>query len=225
MAKVAFVPIRDGSKGVVGKNTRELCDKPLLYWILDTLVQSSLFDEVWLATDNVQTGLKVENNYDGKVKVYNRSKASATDESSVMTVVKEFVNWRKLADSDWLCLFQATSPFTTLADIKVLLENIETDIYNSIVSCTRLKKFRWSEDGKPLDYSYDQKPRRQDYDGFLVESGNFYASRVKTIKSTPYILTGRVGIVEIETALAVDIDEPCDWLRAEYIAQKFRFTP
>lgn len=225
MAKIAFVPIRDGSKGIVGKNTRELCDKPLLCWILDTLVQSSLFDEIWLATDNVQIGLKTATNYDGKVKVYNRSKASATDTSSIMTVVREFVYWRRLADCDWLCLFQATSPFTTLNDVKNLFETIDTGIYDSVVSCTRLKKFRWSEAGVPLDYNYDQKPRRQDYDGFLVESGNFYSSRVKTIKSAPYILTGRVGIVEIETTLAVDIDEPCDWIKAEYIAHKYYLKP
>ena len=31
-------------------------------------------------------------------------------------------------------------------------------------------------------------------------------------------LSGKVGIVEIDSTLAIDIDEPCDWVVAEYIA-------
>ena len=62
------------------------------------------------------------------------------------------------------------------------------------------------------------KPRRQDYKGFWVESGNFYSTSIQIILSKPYILSGKVGIVEIDSTLAIDIDEPCDWVVAEYIA-------
>lgn len=90
--------------------------------------------------------------------------------------------------------------------------------YDSIVSCVRLKKFRWSETATPLDYSFANKPRRQDYKGFLVESGSFYSASVRIVLSEPYILSGEVGIVEVDSELAIDIDEPRDWMEAEYIA-------
>lgn len=215
---IAFVPARKGSKGIVGKNTRPLGGKPLLYWILDTLVKSSLFDEVWLATDCDETERMTAGRYGEGVKVYLRSEGSATDKSSVMEVVKEFVLWRELADSDWFCLFQPTSPFTTLDNMKIMLGMAESGKYDSIVSCVRLKKFRWSDDAIPLDYSFANKPRRQDYKGFLVESGNFYSASVRSVLSEPYILSGKVGIVEVAPTLAIDIDEPCDWMEAEYIA-------
>jgi|UPI000311D609 CMP-N-acetylneuraminic acid synthetase len=215
---IAFVPVRKGSKGVSGKNTRLLCGKPLLCWILDTLVQSSFFDEIWLATDCDETEKITIGRYGEEVKIYRRSDTSATDKSSVMEVIKEFIFWREPADSDWFCLFQSTSPFTTLGDIKKMLEMANSGRYDSIVSCVRLKKFRWSETATPLDYSFANKPRRQDYKGFLVESGSFYSASVRIVLSEPYILSGEVGIVEVDSELAIDIDEPRDWMEAEYIA-------
>lgn len=88
---IAFVPVRKGSKGVSGKNTRLLCGKPLLCWILDTLVQSSFFDEIWLATDCDETEKITIGRYGEEVKIYRRSDTSATDKSSVMEVIKEFI--------------------------------------------------------------------------------------------------------------------------------------
>lgn len=218
MKCIAFVPVRKGSKGIAGKNTRLLCGKPLLCWILDTLVQSSLFDEIWLATDCGETEKITIARYGEEVKIYRRSDNSATDKSSVMKVIKEFISWREPAGSDWFCLFQTTSPFTTLVDMKRMLDMADSGIYDSIVSCVRLKKFRWSDTATPLDYSFGDKPRRQDYKGFLVESGNFYSAQIRTVLSEPYILSGKAGIVEVNSALAIDIDEPRDWIEAEYIA-------
>lgn len=205
-------------RGGAGKNTRLLCGKPLLCWILDTLVQSLLFDEIWLATDCDETEKITIGRYGEKVKIYRRSDSSATDKSSVMEVIKEFISWREPADSDWFCLFQSTSPFTTSGDMKRMLEMAGSGRYDSIVSCVRLKKFRWSDTAVPLDYFFANKPRRQDYKGFLVESGNFYSAPVRMVLSEPYILSGKVGIVEVDSELAIDIDEPRDWMEAEYIA-------
>ncbi|WP_294590359.1 acylneuraminate cytidylyltransferase family protein [uncultured Phocaeicola sp.] len=218
MKNIAFVPVRKDSKGIIRKNTKPLCGKPLLFWILDTLVQSSFFNEVWLATDCNKTEKATIGRYGEKIKIYRRSDSSATDNASVMEVIKEFILWGKFDASDWISLFQATSPFTTIHNIKKMLDLIKSGKYDSIVSCTRLKKFRWSDTGIPLDYSLMNKPRRQDYKGFWVESGNFYSTSIQIILSKPYILSGKVGIVEIDSTLAIDIDEPCDWVVAEYIA-------
>ena len=62
------------------------------------------------------------------------------------------------------------------------------------------------------------KPRRQDFSGWLVESGAFYASRVSNLKQSPYILSGKVGIVETGGASSIEIDEVYDWAMAEGLA-------
>ena len=48
MKTVAFVPIRLNSKRVVGKNLKLLGNKPLLQYILETLVKVGNIDEVYV---------------------------------------------------------------------------------------------------------------------------------------------------------------------------------
>ena len=218
---IALIPIRKGSKGVPGKNMKPLVGKPLTFWIVDTLLASECMDEIWLAVDSGDYACLARERYGDKVNVVMRSAASASDHASVMTVVKEFLQKRAPADDDWICLFQTTSPFTSVSEISKLTKMIHTGKYNSVVACVRMKKFRWSDDGKPLDYDLITKPRRQDYHGWLVESGAFYAANVGSLKLSPYILSGNVGIVETSGASCIEIDEKCDWAMAEGLARSF----
>lgn len=222
MKNIAFIPIRKGSKGIPGKNTKLLGNRPLFCWILDTLIKCKLFDEVWLATDCDEAISLSMNRYGQKVNIYKRSQASATDESPVIDVIKEFIKIRMPKECDWLCLFQATSPFTTAEEIRKLILAIESNVFDSIVSCTRIKKFRWDEKGTPLDYELEKKPHRQEYKGLLVESGAFYASRIQSLRLSPYILSGKIGIIELNNYSHIEIDEPLDWDITEYIAKTFQ---
>ena len=48
---VGFIPLRKGSKGIPGKNKKDLAGKPLYQWVLDEAIQSNL-DEVFVFTDD-----------------------------------------------------------------------------------------------------------------------------------------------------------------------------
>ena len=45
-----FVPVRKGSRGIPGKNLRMLGDKPLVCWIIDTVLASGIADVICVAT-------------------------------------------------------------------------------------------------------------------------------------------------------------------------------
>ena len=216
---IAFIPIRSGSKGIPGKNMKPLAGKPLAFWTLDTLIAAGGIDEIWLAADCDEYRQQARERYGEKVSIFVRSAESATDGASVMAVVSEFVAFRQPSDDDWICLFQTTSPFTTADEVGALAERIRSGRFDSVVACVRMKKYRWTDDGQPLDYDLRQKPRRQEYDGWLMESGAFYASRAGCLKAAPYILSGRVGIVETGGASCIEIDEPHDWAMAEGYAR------
>lgn len=49
---ILFIPIRRGSKGIPNKNLKMLCGKPLVCWILDTLLSMELQATIWVATDS-----------------------------------------------------------------------------------------------------------------------------------------------------------------------------
>lgn len=214
MKKIGFIPIRKGSKGIPNKNIRLFCNKPLYCWCLDSLIASNITDEIWIATDSEEIMNQI-NMYYPQVNIYQRSDRSARDEAPTIEVVLEFLQHHEYDPDDWLLLFQATSPLTSNDDIEKLYSNIHSGQFDSLISCMRMKRFRWTEDGVSLDYPLNTKPRRQDYMGFLVETGSFYASKIEQILRTEQISSGKIGVIEVGAQAIIDIDEPVDWILGE----------
>lgn len=214
MKKIGFIPLRKGSKGIPNKNIRLFCGKPLFEWSLDTFIQANIVDELWIATDCAEIKKIISSQYP-QVRIFHRSDASATDDAPTIWVVLEFLNQYHYSPQDWFILLQATSPLTSIRDLKELDKQIETDNYDSCISCLRLKRFRWTDQGVSLDYALDRKPRRQDYGGFLVESGSFYASKIGHILQNKQITSSRIRLIEVGPQAMIDIDEQIDWEMGE----------
>lgn len=216
MKTIGFIPVRKGSKGIPGKNRRLLGNKPLLCWITDTVLKARITDELWIATDCDLTEKLLYERYGTSVRVFRRSAYTAGDESPTIDVVREFLEKTNPSPDDFFILLQATSPFTSVNELYELQRAIQKKTHHSFIACCRLKKFRWSEDGQPLDYTWQTKPRRQEYRGILIESGAFYASTVGRILHSGQLLSGSVKPIEIGPAGMIDIDEETDWKQAEY---------
>lgn len=77
-----FVPVRKGSRGIPGKNLRMLGDKPLVCWIIDTILASGIADEVCVATNCDEMESLIRGRYKGVVQIFRRSEWSARDEAS-----------------------------------------------------------------------------------------------------------------------------------------------
>lgn len=90
-----FVPVRKGSRGIPGKNLRLLGDKPLVCWIIDTILASGIADEVCVATNCDEMESLIRGRYKGVVQIFRRSEWSARDEASSLEVVQEYLNYRK----------------------------------------------------------------------------------------------------------------------------------
>lgn len=222
--QIYFIPIRKGSKGVPGKNMKILGGKPLVCWVLDSIIASNTADEIWVATDDDGAERYLSDRYPA-VRVFRRSESSATDTSPVIEVVLEFISAVKPSLDDWLILAQATSPFTPPEDFVELCSCFD-ECYESHVSCARIKRYLWHESGYPLGYNLNSKPRRQDYSGILIETGSFYASCIKDIVQTRQLLSGRINIIETSQFpnCNIDIDEIVDWSFAESIINITRNT-
>lgn len=218
--KVAFIPIRSGSKGIKNKNMKDLGGKPLVQWVVDTVLATQLFDEVWIATDSTSYRHRLLSHYGSSINVFLRSEESATDKSNVGHVVSDFLNFRHLSAKDLFVLFQATSPFISSEDVMRVIQVMTQPVIDGALACHRLKRFRWSDNGVSLDYAIGDKPMRQDYKGFLVECGAFYAARIGSLitrhnNQYAFTLSGNIVPIEVDRLTAIDIDDPYDWTLAE----------
>ncbi len=212
---IAFIPVRGGSKSIPLKNIKDLCGFPLIYWNLAALEQAVQVDRIIVATDSIEIKAVVEEYSFTKVEIYDRDPENASDTASTESVMLEYINKKRLSDEDVFILVQATSPFTRTEDFNKALELMSNDKYDSLLSCVRNKRFFWNDNGTSINYDYRKRPRRQDFDGYLMENGAFYINKVGNIKRDNNRLSGKIGIFEMAEYTGLEIDEKEDWIIAE----------
>lgn len=218
---IAFIPARCGSKSIKLKNIKPFCNKPLIYWNIKALEESSMIDEIVVATDCNEIKKTVEAFNFKKTRVYNRIKLNAGDNSSTESVILEFLHKEKFNDKDKFILVQATSPLTETKDFEEALIKMKSENSDSLLTCVRVKRFLWNENNEPINYDFEKRPRRQDFNGSLIENGAFYINSVSNIISSNNRLSGKISIYEMEEYKYVEIDEENDWVIAESLMKKY----
>lgn len=218
---IAFIPVRGGSKSIPLKNIKPFCGKPLVYWSLKAIQESDAVDEVYVSTDHPEIKKTVEGFGFDKVKIYDRSAEHASDTASTEAAMLEFIHDHDFSDDDVFILVQATSPLIQSSDLDDALQSYHSSDMDSLLTCVRTKRFFWQEHGEPLNYDYNNRPRRQDFDGLLMENGCFYVSTIGKIKESKNRLSGKIGIHEMEEFTAIELDEEHDWVAAEELMKKY----
>ena len=229
---VAFIPVRGGSKSIPLKNIKPISGKPLVYWTVKAACECKYIDKVYVATDSEKIRKTVEGfrtgteaNLFSKTAVIDRSAESASDKASTEFAMLEFADNYEF---DNIVLIQATSPLLQASDLDRGFEAFETKGTDSVLSVVRQKRFHWenNEEGysHPTNYDVFHRPRRQEFDGYLVENGAFYiSSKEKLVKSRNRV-SGNIKAVEMNEDTFFEIDEPSDWVIIEALMKKNGIT-
>lgn len=216
---VGVIPLRAGSKGIPGKNKKELVGRPLYAWVLSEAIESSL-DRVIVYTDDDGILDEVRLRYrEDKVIAMRRPAHTAEDGSSTETALAALAREIEY-DFDAIVLLQATSPLTGSMDIDKAVEAVGSGRCDSALTVVREKRFHWDARGRPIDYVPSERPRRQDHDGQLTENGAVYATSREAFIKSGSRLSGRIETVEMCAESLHEIDEPADWAIAEASAER-----
>uniref|UniRef100_A0A3B3XKL0 N-acylneuraminate cytidylyltransferase n=1 Tax=Poecilia mexicana TaxID=48701 RepID=A0A3B3XKL0_9TELE len=213
----ALILARGGSKGIRLKNIKRLAGIHLIGWVLRAAIDSGEFDSVWVSTDHNEIE-KVAKSWGAKV--HRRSQEVSKDSSTSLETIQEFL--KKNTDVTVVCNIQATSPCLHPTHLKEALEKITNDRYDSVFSVVRRHQFRWKEvkEGsdectQPENLNPAKRPRRQDWNGELIENGSFYFATRDLIMKEGRLQGGKVAYFEMEPEHSVDIDVDIDWPLAE----------
>lgn len=220
MKVIAFIPVRGGSKSIPLKNIKPFCGKPLVCWNIEALEACPEVDEVIVATDSDDIWNTVESRNYKKMTLYRRSAENACDTASTESVMLEYIHYANLDADNIFMLVQATSPLTETKHFTEALQMYAKSEYDSILTCVRNYRFFWNEDGTSMNYDYMNRPRRQNFNGMLMENGAFYINTVGNILSNGNRLGGKIGIYEMPEYTATEIDEPDDWIVLEKLMHK-----
>lgn len=222
MKITAFIPVRGGSKGIPGKNIKELGGKPLLHWSMLACLGTSHIDKVVVATDSekiAETALQIK---DPKLEIFRRSPENCTDTASTESAMLEYAE--KVSDFTHMLLVQATSPLLRKEHLHDAIGGYKNSGKDSMISFVRQFQFAWKEESNgsvvPVNYDPLRRPRRQDFSGLLIENGAFYLTSRERLLKTKCRISGSIFPYEMPGKTYFEIDSQDDWQIIDLIIRK-----
>ncbi len=138
---LGHIGARAGSKGVPGKNFREICGKPLIDWSLDQLIESARIDAVVVSTDD--PAIHAHGLARGAVPIGLRPAHLATDTAGKWDVwVHALAAAQALLDTPVTTFvdLDCTSPLRLPSDIDAALDLYEIEHPDMVMSCCEARK-------------------------------------------------------------------------------------
>lgn len=216
---IAIITARGGSKRIPRKNIKLFCGKPIIAYSIEAALQSGLFEEVMVSTDDGEiAGIAREF---GASVPFMRSSTSAGDYASTDDVLLEVLTAYKEQGREFasFCCLYPTAPFVTAQKLKTAMELLETaDSVMPVVafSFPPQRCMVINEAGElQMKWPEHAKTRSQDLEPYYHDCGQFYCCR--TAPFLQYGTTDLPGMLPmIMSELEVqDIDNPDDWAIAE----------
>lgn len=218
---VALIPVRGGSKSIPLKNVKCIAGKPLIYWTLKAACECQSLEKVYVATDSSKIKGVVEDFRFEKACVIERSAETATDTATTEAVMLEFAQKYRF---DNIVLVQATSPLLRSEDIERGMSIFNEEGTESVLSVVRQKRFNWEIGSNgyatPQNYDFLNRPRRQEFEGYLVENGAFYITSREALMKSRCRISGSISVCEMDESTYFEIDEPSDWIIIEELLKK-----
>jgi len=224
---LGLVVARGGSKGLPGKNVRDLCGKPLIAWTIDAARAARCLDAVVVSTDDKATAELASRH--GAEAPFIRPAALASDTASSVDVVEHAIDFLAAAGRtfDIVVLLEPTSPLREPGDIDGAVARLVKSGAGSIVSVCRTETthpafmYRLGA-GAHLTPFLDRQPnglRRQELEPVYFLEGTIYASRVNVLKERRSFYHDDTIAYEVPKWKSIEIDDLEDFLMVEAIVK------
>lgn len=215
---LALITARGGSKGLPGKNIRDLAGKPLIAWSIEAALASKYIDRLILSSED-PTIIETARKY-GCEAPFVRAPELATDKSTTIDVVVDAIN--RLPGFDWIIVLQPTSPLRTTNDIDTFIEDTfahQAQVAVSVCEVSKSPYWMYSRavDGRlnPILPLKNLATRRQDLPIVYQLNGALYAAECEWLLKNRTFLCEKTYSFVMSTDNSVDIDDEVGFLLAE----------
>ena len=221
MKKIAIIPARGGSKRIPRKNIQLFMGKPILAYSIEIALQSGLFDEIMLSTDDKELA-DIALQYGAKVP-FMRSAENANDFAGLAQVVEEVLdNYKnKGVTFDFVCCILPTAPLLQVEDLiqsyYQLVDSEFTSLCSVVAFSYPILRSLTVSDNKKVEMCFPEykNARSQDMPTFYHDAGAFYWSSVDAFYQHKRFLSSNCMAYIINEIKTQDIDNDSDWKLAE----------
>ena len=224
---LAIIPARGGSKRVPKKNIKSTNGKPLIYYSINSALQSQYIDKVIVSTDDEE--IKEISIHFG-AEIVERPSNLAEDESTTIDVVFHVLDMLKenSYEPTIIILIQPTSPLRDIEDIDKAIELFLKSKCDTLMSVRETKHppfwcFKLEEG--LLKTIFDIKYLSiisQDLEKAYQLNGSIYIARPKVLKRNKSFYSENTIPYIMPFEKSIDIDDEFDFMIAEFLMQKLK---
>jgi len=222
MKSVAMIPARLGSKRVHNKNLRLIGGKPLVSYIIESVIRSGAFavEDIYLNSES-DVFKSIADDYG--IKFYKRPKKLSSDTATNDDFVLDFID---SVDCDIIFQFLPTSPFILPSHIREFHDCFIDGAVETLISTTDVR-IECLYDGQPLNFKQKEKtppsqsltPVKAYACGMMAWECERYRLNMERYNSGYHGGDGRTGFFPVSGFASVDIDTVDDFLLAERILE------
>jgi CMP-N,N'-diacetyllegionaminic acid synthase len=222
---IGHIGARKGSKGILGKNFRDMCGKPLIDWSLDQLIGSSRIDAVVVSTDCPD--MYAHALAKGALDIGLRPAHLATDDAPKWGVWQHALDAAEgvAGKADAFVDLDCTSPLRLAEDIDEALDLFAAQAPEMVMSCCIAGKNPYFNMVEPDESGalHVSKPlpggvwARQKAPVVYEHAASIYVLRPDYLRSASSIYEGRVIPFVMPTERCMDVDDPLDWKIVEFL--------
>tara|TARA_B100001996_G_C18627235_1_gene580278 strand:- start:554 stop:1240 length:687 start_codon:yes stop_codon:yes gene_type:complete len=217
--KYIIIPARGGSKGIQDKNIQEVGGIPLVSWsIIHAKYISTEEDKIIVSSDSEKI-LNLAKKYD--VIGLKRPKYLSGDKVFTEPVMKHVLNKFNPDENDLVILLQPTSPLRKKITIDETLRAVESNEADSSLTLKKHHLFFWKKASRYVKPLYKNRPRRQDMESQLSETGSIYITKYKNFLKSGIRLSGNTKGIIAEPSESIDVDTYQDLQYVNLLSQDY----
>ncbi len=219
MSNLCIIPARGGSKRIPKKNIKDFLGKPIIAYSIEVALQSELFDEVMVSTDDEEIAT-IAKKYGAKVPFF-RSKKTSDDFATTYDVIEEVIGEYSKKDIffDNCCCIYPCAPFIEQVSLKNAYNLLEANdmVMPVTVFSFPIQRALKKDEKDRVEFLYEEYKltRSQDLEQMYHDVGQFYWFNISKVLSSKSLMQPNTGCVVIDELRAQDIDNLSDWKLSE----------
>ena len=226
---IAFIPARGGSKGVPGKNIKEICGKPLIAWTIEAALKAQGIERVIVTTDDEKIA-QVAKEYGAEVP-FMRPAELASDTATAIDVYLHAADFVMNETGKSLEKFMVLLPTVPMRDEKHIDEAIaqfEADKATTLMSFAKAEvPASWyhyqDEAGRVHNAGFgggSNMANRQTNQSYIVPNGAIYILDYELLKTKRTYYCDNTTAYIMSSEDSIDIDYPIDFEFAKCLMEK-----
>lgn len=210
MNKKIFIPIKEHSSRVKGKNFRLFDGLPLYEYLL---FKYNNFDiDIYISTDSSRI-LKKYGKRNKNILAYRREDHLCGDDVSVNLLIDDFIK-KYCKKEDIIAQIHATNPFLKAETVLNNFDFIEKRNCDSVASVNVIQSRLWRREGYgycPINHNPMRMEKTQDLPKIYEENSCFYIFRYESFIKTRKRIGLKPEFIQVEFPENLDIDTEDDW--------------